>query len=66
MIKNIKRFLKESEKKRNAFLKALSIRKAVKILESLISSNLLKELISMPRSTPVSLEKSLKHAKPSR
>jgi len=66
MIKNIKRFLKESEKKRKAFLKTLSIRKAIKILESLISSNLLKELTSMPKTTPISLEKSLKHAKPSR
>lgn len=66
MIKNIKQFLIESEKKRNAFLKTLSVKKVIKILENLISSTLLKELISMPGTTPVSLEKSLKHAKSSR
>lgn len=66
MIKNIKQFLKESKKKRKAFLEALSIRKAIKILESLISSDLLKELIVKPKEIPMSLEKSLKHARPSR
>jgi len=63
MIKDIKIFLQESEKKRRNFLKTLSLGRAVKILESLISSNILAALVSKPKEIPLSLEKSIKHAK---
>jgi hypothetical protein len=63
MIKNIKAFLRESEKKRRDFLKTLNLNRAAKILGSLISSDLLSALVSKPKETPLSIEKSLKHAK---
>jgi len=63
MIKNIKRFIKESKAKRKNFLQKLSFRKSVKILENLLSSNLLNKLIFKHKDHPLSLEKSLKHAK---
>ena len=63
MIKNIKRFLVESEKKKKEFLKKLSIGQAAKIMGNLISSNLLRELVSRPKETPLAIKQSLKHAK---
>jgi hypothetical protein len=66
MIKNIKRFLKESENKRKKFLKKLTKNKAAEILGNLISSNILNKLISRPKAHPVSIEKMLRHAKLSR
>lgn len=63
MIKNIKKFLKESEANREKFLKALTIRNSIKILESLLASKLLSALTFKHKDTPLSIEKALKHAK---
>jgi len=66
MIKNIKGFLKESEEKRRKFLRSLSLKRGIKILENLISSRLLTALTHRHKDSPVSLEKALKHARFSR
>lgn len=63
MIRNVKKFLRDNEKKRLKFLRGLSIKRAADILGSMISSSLLRAFTSKPKSFPLSLEKSLKHAK---
>ena len=63
MIKNIKKFLKESETARKKFIKSLTLKNSIKILENLLTSKLLGSLAFKHKDAPLSLEKSLKHAK---
>jgi hypothetical protein len=63
MIKNVKKFLKESEANHKNFLKSLNLKNSIKILENLLTSKLLGALTFRHKDTPLSIEKALKHAK---
>jgi len=66
MIKNVDQFLKEAKEKRAKYLKSLTLKHGIKILENILTSKLLASFISKRKDTPLSIEKALKHAKPAR
>lgn len=63
MIKNKKKFQRETELQKKTFLNSLTINKSARILENLISSRLLSMFIKTPEGHPISLKKALNHAK---
>jgi len=61
MIKNIKQYLKESERKRKKYLQTLTYAKSASAMEQLIGSRFMLELNFSQDDHPVALHKLIKH-----
>lgn len=60
MIKNIKKYILDSEKEREMFLKKMTYRQSSKILESIMSSKILLEMHFVDDDNPISLSRQKK------
>lgn len=63
MVKNIKKYTAACEKERRKYLKSLSLRKAARIMETLLRSKLWREMFYKHDDHPTSIKFALKHAK---
>lgn len=63
MVKNVKRYGNTGEKERLKYLKSLSLRKAARIMETLLRSRIWQEMFYKHDDHPTSIKVALKHAK---
>jgi len=63
VVKNIKSYTEASEKERKKYLKGLSLKKASRIMETLLRSKIWREMFHKHDDHPTSIQFALKHAK---